>query len=494
MNRINKLIAHIFTFSICVYSLYNLDCLTPFYCCAVAWCVIYAVEIPHVSWDMVIHHIIAIAISGCAVVGYMYVDQTTYITTLSYVKMVQLSDIFYSIYILTQNTYSSLAFMCVFLYARYNMYCLSLHFMKEWRHLFIPFNALQLYWSFLLLSKAYTTISNKICAQPILKLSYSTKLLFCRTKSDDDPRHEFAVKVRVLWHNFLNSLQKKQTILFTSLQHTHMVDIAVNLGFTVEYVKTNADWSIDLEDFEHQLRLCKPTIVLVTHMFFRIDDDVMRRIRELVKTENTYLVEDCAQIPFCYYESRESDLYMFSFGSMKQLATGCSGAVGVFNNAELQTKYREQSSGMKPNCLWSEISQFALHQFKCFAWNNFYWVLSCFKISQKQIYNSMRTKDVNLINTNKKPNKLLLHLLRVMVYNNVKPQHKINCDKIVVYDTTNAFHTTRYTETIYMYPYVNDNMSYPNSVTSDVNTSSIITLEPNKITEFYMKKYCYIYL
>ena len=108
MNRIKKLIAHIITFIVCVYSLYNKQLITPFYYCIIGWSIIYAVEIPYVPWDMKYHHIITILIFYFLIINhYMYNDAKLFYSFIQCVQFVQLSDIFYCIYVLLPNTFFS---------------------------------------------------------------------------------------------------------------------------------------------------------------------------------------------------------------------------------------------------------------------------------------------------------------------------------------------------------------------------------------------------
>ena len=168
-------------------------------------------------------------------------------------------------------------------------------------------------------------------------------------------------KVRIIWNLILKKLYEngknnennnENNILMTSMQHYHMVDIAKNNNYKIEFIEMKDNFhTIDIEKFKNQLVTFKPSIILITNIFGQIFN--VKQIKDILKEYdlNPYIIEDCAQVSLEYYDFNKSvsDIQLFSFGQLKQITTGTYGACVFFNNTKCGNNIYELLKNVKFN-------------------------------------------------------------------------------------------------------------------------------------------------
>ncbi len=105
------------------------------------------------------------------------------------------------------------------------------------------------------------------------------------------------------------------------------------------YVDINqSDFNIDIADLEKKIT-SKTKAIIVQHTFGNIAD--VRKISELAKAHNIYIIEDCAHLFYTDYSktniNKYSDVSFFSFAQDKSISAVQGGLV-VINNLQLKSK------------------------------------------------------------------------------------------------------------------------------------------------------------
>jgi hypothetical protein len=470
------------------------------------WIGIYGYEIKNIRKLMQFHHIIA----SIAIFFGLVISPYKGNITILYYSIYHFSDIFYYLYRIKMTLFYKILFASSFFIRVFFLKIYTYPLCELFPSLSLIFKGLyilQVYWLFEIIGNIYMLINKRFLPQPILKMCPSYNYLFTRpNKNKLLKNYELCTKVRVLWYNFLKSQENKlenKTILYTSLQHKQMVTIAEELGFLTEFIKTTPNWQIDLNDLKMKIKKCTPSIILITHMFSKIDIDIMTEIRKIIKTNpNTILVEDCAQVPFCYYdddEVKKSDLLMFSFGTLKQLSTGIYGGLGIFNNSTLQKEFIKQYKKKEKKSLQFEINSFLKHQIIVLIYNYFFWLLKSIGISEEYLYNKLRTKTHNICleKYDYQPNILSIYIMKILICKRIEPYiTKKSKTVIIEYNKTNLYYNNEKNYmTYYLYPYIKlyntRKLNIP--ISKNISAESIITLEKDKKNEFDNIKYINIY-
>lgn len=103
------------------------------------------------------------------------------------------------------------------------------------------------------------------------------------------------------------------------------------------YVDINQeDFNIDITDLEKKIT-SKTKVIIVQHTFGNIAD--VRKISEIAKAHNIYVIEDCAHLFYTDYSKTDinkySDISFFSFAQDKSVSS-VQGGLTVVNNPELK--------------------------------------------------------------------------------------------------------------------------------------------------------------